>query len=723
MRHVVMLRSADASAPAVPTGLTATGAVPTVTLTWDASADPYTPPTGASGLKEYVVSRNGAFLATVASTPGLSLELTGTVVGALSPLGSDSQGGASHAITAGGNATIYDAADRFRYKAAQVTGDCTIIAKVVQFNDTLAEFAKAGLMFRASLDANAAYVNCMSFSLAFSQGCKMEYRASTGANAQDVAANAPLTASPRWLKLVRSGNNFAGYYSTNGNAWVSLGVATVTLPATCYVGLAVASEQSVPAIFDDVTVQNIGTVTYVDTTASGTPTYTVAARDVAGNTSSPGASATLVTGFSPNYPRIGTYFVSPGDWGNSANWPRLALACNVVFTHFNQAQGQAGRTLRSAIDGIKALVPAGMGANPMHTAYVINDEVPLPGDSATQRLRDWLDANNGYMYVSGGSGTIVPSSFPNRLLVNRTTAGPVVSGKNWIQWKADLDYVQNVVGESGNSPNPSLDGDFFDNCYWKPRVDADWNRDGVTDSNTSAAFATAERTGIKAHFDYARAIWPTARARLGNITDTPECDNAALYNNTYTPNFGLIAPLYQVIDGGVAGEYWLSGAGEPFSKEYQERNNGLIGFWAARNQMRFCDEFVTNAALNIYSARDVTGDNQTLRFAVAFCCVCSDGDVDDRRLLTWSTMPLVYTGGTGIGWLGQATQARQYTPYSSGVYVRSFQWGYVAVNPRNNGAQSFTLTENVRDVVTNALYNAGSLIPIADRDGVFLRKV
>jgi hypothetical protein len=116
-----MQRSADASAPAVPTGLHLSGN----TLTWDASGDPYVAPTGASGLKEYVITRDGVTLATVPTTPGLSPELTGQDIGAVSPPGTDSQSGASHNMRAAG-ARIYFAADEFRFKYATVTGDCTI---------------------------------------------------------------------------------------------------------------------------------------------------------------------------------------------------------------------------------------------------------------------------------------------------------------------------------------------------------------------------------------------------------------------------------------------------------------------------------------------------------------------------------------------------------------------------------------------------------------------
>lgn len=37
------------------------------------------------------------------------------------------------------------------------------------------------------------------------------------------------TAYPSWLKLVRTGNSYAGYYSTDATTWTLLG--TVTLPS------------------------------------------------------------------------------------------------------------------------------------------------------------------------------------------------------------------------------------------------------------------------------------------------------------------------------------------------------------------------------------------------------------------------------------------------------------------------------------------------------------
>lgn len=445
-------------------------------------------------------------------------------------------------------------------------------------------------------------------------------------------------------------------------------------------------------------------------------------------------TTTASSSFSPNFPRLGSYYISPAQWGNAANDARLALCCNVIFTHYNQAQAAAGRTLRAAIDAIKTLVPAGMNDNPVHSAYIINDEVPnaSSGDTATQRLRDELSTNRRYLYVSGDAGTIVISSFSASLwLCNRTAAAPVVAGKTWTQWYAELMRQQNVTGEPGNTANPSLDAMFLDNCYFKPRKDGDYNRDGITDSASSSDYALSTRTGIKDHFDYIRSLLPSMRFQLGNISDLTDSQGAGLYASSFTPDYSAIAPLFGVIDGGIAGEYFIDNAtinGEPGnSKEYQERANGLYGFYASRNILRFQDAIVTNAALNIYSVRDVTGDlssadKQRLRFGAAFITVCSDGAIDDGHILDWGTMPLIYTDGGDIGWLGAAAEPARSTQYNAnGIYGRSFANGFVALNPRNNGTKTFTVPVDTRDVETGTTYAASATITLLDRDGVFLK--
>ena len=50
-------------------------------------------------------------------------------------------------------------------------------------------------------------------------------------------------------------------------------------------------------------------------------------------------------------------------------------------------------------------------------------------------------------------------------------------------------------------PKPSIDGFYEDNVFWRPRVDADWNRDGVTDPKDSAQAGKWLREGYRKRFE------------------------------------------------------------------------------------------------------------------------------------------------------------------------------------------------------------------------------
>jgi beta-xylosidase len=67
-------------------------------------------------------------------------------------------------------------------------------------------------------------------------------------------------ALPVWLKLVRSGNTFSGYLSTDGSTWTQVGTnQTVTMAANVYIGLAVNSATNsalATATFDNVSISS-----------------------------------------------------------------------------------------------------------------------------------------------------------------------------------------------------------------------------------------------------------------------------------------------------------------------------------------------------------------------------------------------------------------------------------------------------------------------------------
>jgi glucuronoarabinoxylan endo-1,4-beta-xylanase len=164
-------------------------------------------------------------------------------------------GGANHGTSlftvAGAGGDIWGTADAFNYAFVPVTNNCTIVARVTSLQSVNA-WSKAGVMIRASLDANAA--NAF-IAVTPSNGVSFQYRSSTGGNSANNATGG--FTAPYWVRLVRSGNTFTGYRSVNGVSWIQQGSpVTITLPSAVYAGLAVTSHDSSAACmatFDNVT--------------------------------------------------------------------------------------------------------------------------------------------------------------------------------------------------------------------------------------------------------------------------------------------------------------------------------------------------------------------------------------------------------------------------------------------------------------------------------------
>ena len=98
-------------------------------------------------------------------------------------------------------------------------------------------WAKAGLMFRETLDANSRHATMI---VSAEHGTALQYRETTGGES---GGTSPTEAggTPRWLRLVRTGNTFTGAESVDGVTWTPAGSITIAMPATIFVGLAVTS--------------------------------------------------------------------------------------------------------------------------------------------------------------------------------------------------------------------------------------------------------------------------------------------------------------------------------------------------------------------------------------------------------------------------------------------------------------------------------------------------
>ncbi len=101
-------------------------------------------------------------------------------------------------------------------------------------------WAKAGLILTASPRPGSSYAAVM---LTGAHGVRMQYDY-TG----DIAGPAASAASPRWLRLTRSGTTVTGYQSADGRTWTRVGsVRLAGLPQTVRAGLFVTSPNTAPA--------------------------------------------------------------------------------------------------------------------------------------------------------------------------------------------------------------------------------------------------------------------------------------------------------------------------------------------------------------------------------------------------------------------------------------------------------------------------------------------
>ncbi len=172
--------------------------------------------------------------ATTATLPPDPGTWTARDIGGVAIAGSASETNGRVTLRASG-ADIWGAADEFQFRSQPWTGDGEIVARVVSLTNTDG-WAKAGVMFRESLDPAARHVwMCVTVA----HGTAFQYRTNFAGESETTPPASGGT--PRWVKLVRAGSTFRGYASSDGVTWTEAGTITVALPASVHVGLALTS--------------------------------------------------------------------------------------------------------------------------------------------------------------------------------------------------------------------------------------------------------------------------------------------------------------------------------------------------------------------------------------------------------------------------------------------------------------------------------------------------
>ena len=264
----------------------------------------------------------------------------------------------------GAGTNIWGTADAFHFAYLPVTGNGTIIARVV----SMPAGSQAGVMVRETLNAGATNAKTADHLVSGTSAyVDFDVRTSTGGSTSEPGYLSG-TVPPYWVEVVRNGSTFSAYRSTNGTSWTQLGTnQTITMAQNAYVGLAVDSGNTTSlatATFDNVS-STFGAQIVAPSIAGVSPTSSVPLVPVTitGSNfgSSQGSSTVTFNGVA----------ATPTSWNSTtivAPVPLTATTGNVVVT-VNGASSNGVAFTVSQTPTINTLSPS---SGPVGTSVTIN---------------------------------------------------------------------------------------------------------------------------------------------------------------------------------------------------------------------------------------------------------------------------------------------------------------------------------------------------------------
>jgi len=173
-------------------------------------------------------------------------------IGAVGKAGDATYDSSSETFTVkGAGADVWGTADALQYAYTTMTGNGSIVARVVSTSST-APWVKAGVMIRGSVDAGSAQAFML---VSYSKGLAFQRRTATGGTSTTTTgAAAP---APYWVRLDRAGDVFTAYQSPDGVNWTVVGTDTIPMAKNVFVGLGVSSHTTsatATGVFDHVTI-------------------------------------------------------------------------------------------------------------------------------------------------------------------------------------------------------------------------------------------------------------------------------------------------------------------------------------------------------------------------------------------------------------------------------------------------------------------------------------
>jgi regulation of enolase protein 1 (concanavalin A-like superfamily) len=333
---------------------------------------------------------------------------SGSDVGNPAIAGSSSESSGTFSVTGAGRG-IRNSADQFHYFYQPATGDVEIVAKVATL-ERAHNLSKGGVMIRETLDRRSAHAFMTATA---SRGWMFQRRPVAGGDT--VQSPGTFSNVPGWVRLVREGDLFSAYESTDGVSWSLVGTETIPMAQNVHVGLAVTSHNTgaaVTATFTNVTIK---------APAAGSPGNAAPAVNLtspaAGSTYTAPASITIAASASDT---DGT--VSKVDFYQGSTLLGSDTSSPFTFAWTNVPEGSYSVTARATDnDGATTTSPpvaVTVGA-PANTAPAVALTSPANGATFAEPATIAIAAN-----ASDGDGTVSRVDFyrGTTLLGSDTTA-------------------------------------------------------------------------------------------------------------------------------------------------------------------------------------------------------------------------------------------------------------------------------------------------------------
>lgn len=444
--------------------------------------------------------------------------------------------------------------------------------------------------------------------------------------------------------------------------------------------------------------------------------------------------------YQPNFPRLGMIYIGGDQTYPASVWPIMAKFNVVVMGGGRETWGDSRAwTREDVVNGVHSASTIGTKV----FQYVDFESVDIrPAYNIYPTFTATVQANNWWLYENGTSGPQVTSpNNSNYFIINQTPWSPLDPATHFSPFQAAANYSYNefIAGTAAHPRNaaPDMDGIYLDNVWYAPDANGDWNRDGVTDSDTDPTIVNGYRAG---NADFAKETRRLGKLVVGNNGDWPLASTAT----DPATNPWAIGPLYQQYNGGVdeavLGATW----------SYET----WAGFTVAMNNYRTLMEQVSEPKLEIFNQESLTAQGSdpydstpfhALRYGFAWALmndgyyageIAADHIGPSYGSQVW--FDEFDAGGLGEGYLGQpvrdwrgAVQNKARWNYGPlGVWAREFEGGIAIMNPKGNGPVTISLEDlggpiwkhflGTEDPETNDGRDVRESITLADRDGIIL---